>query len=91
MKILLELVQPNNAVNNNFYIKCREVNKNFRKKSCLFFFWLRCMFYKVCAARHILKIQTRLRGYKTFFLLNSVEHEILNAHKYKDIKKFDFF
>ena len=31
------------------------------------------------------------RGYKTFFLLNSVEHEILNAHKYKkyqDIKHF---
>ena len=23
------------------------------------------------------------RGYKTFFMLNSVEHEILNAHKYK--------
>ena len=23
------------------------------------------------------------RGYKTFYMLNSVEHEILNAHKYK--------
>ena len=23
------------------------------------------------------------RGYKTFFMLNSTEHEILNAHKYK--------
>ena len=23
------------------------------------------------------------RGYKTFFMLNAVEHEILNAHKYK--------
>ena len=33
----------------------------------------------------------RFRGYKTFFVLNSVEHEILNAHKYKDIKKFGFF
>ena len=31
------------------------------------------------------------RGYKTFFVLNSVEHEILNAHKYKNIKKFGFF
>ena len=31
------------------------------------------------------------RGYKTFFMLTSVEHEILNAHKYKDIKKFGFF
>ena len=30
----------------------------------------------------------RPRGYKTFFVLNSVEHEILNAHKYKNIKKF---
>ena len=28
------------------------------------------------------------RGYKTFFILNSVEHEILNAHKYENIKKF---
>ena len=31
------------------------------------------------------------RGYTTFFMLNSVEHEILNAHKYKNIKKFGFF
>ena len=30
-------------------------------------------------------------GYKTFFKLNSVEHEILNARKYKDIKIFSFF
>ena len=28
------------------------------------------------------------RGYKTFFMLNSVEHETLNAHKYKNSKKF---
>ena len=28
------------------------------------------------------------RGYKAFFVLNSVEHEHLNAHKYKNIKKF---
>ena len=25
---------------------------------------------------------SRPRGYKTFFMLNSVQHEILNAHKY---------
>ena len=25
------------------------------------------------------------QGYKTFSMLNSVEHEILNAHKYKKI------
>ena len=30
-------------------------------------------------------LMTSLRdpGYKTFFILNSVKHEILNAHKYK--------
>ena len=28
---------------------------------------------------------TRRRGYKTFFVLNSIEHEILNAHKYENI------
>ena len=27
------------------------------------------------------------RGNKTFFMLNSVEHEILNAHKYKNMYK----
>ena len=25
---------------------------------------------------------------KLFFVLNSLEHEILNAHKYKNIKRF---
>ena len=38
---------------------------------------------------------TWARCYKTFFMLNSVmnsvEHEISNAHKYKNIKKFCFF
>ena len=33
----------------------------------------------------------RPRGYKTFFVLNSVEHEILNARMYKNIKKFGLF
>ena len=28
----------------------------------------------------------RPRGYKTFFMHNSVEYELLNAHKYKNIK-----
>ena len=27
------------------------------------------------------------QGYKTFFVLNSVEYEFLNAHKYKNILK----
>ena len=35
--------------------------------------------------------KTRPRGYKTFFVLNSVEHEILNAYKYKNIKKLGLF
>ena len=29
--------------------------------------------------------KTGVRGYKTFFMPNSIEHEILNAHKYKNI------
>ena len=35
--------------------------------------------------------QTRLRGYNTFFMLNSTEHEISTAHKklkYRQINKF---
>ena len=35
--------------------------------------------------------EARSRGYKTFFVLNSIEHKILNAHKYKNIKKFGLF
>ena len=31
------------------------------------------------------------RGYKIFFVLNSIEHEIFNAYKYKNIKIFGFF
>ena len=34
---------------------------------------------------------TRPRGYITFSMLNSTEHEILNARKYKNIEKFSFF
>ena len=33
----------------------------------------------------------RARGYKTFFMLNSAGHEILNAHKYESIKKICIF
>ena len=29
-------------------------------------------------------------SYKTFSVLNSAEHEILNAHEYENIKKFSF-
>ena len=35
--------------------------------------------------------EVRARGYKTLFMLISAEHEILNAQKYKDIKKFSFY
>ena len=35
--------------------------------------------------------EIRSRGYKTFFMLKAVEHEILNAHKNKNIKKFGLF
>ena len=31
------------------------------------------------------------RGYKTFFMLNSTEHEISNAPKFKYIKKIQLF
>ena len=31
------------------------------------------------------------RGYKNFFILNLVEHDILNARKYKNINKFSVF
>ena len=31
------------------------------------------------------------RGYKTFLMLNSAEHEIFNAHKYKNRRKFSTF
>ena len=37
------------------------------------------------------RTKTRPRGYKTFFILNSAEHEILDTHKYKNIKKSGFF
>ena len=34
---------------------------------------------------------TKARGYKTFFMLNSAEHRILHAHKYKHTKKWGIF
>ena len=35
--------------------------------------------------KHGNRFDTRPRGYKTVFMLNSVEHEMLNANKYKNI------
>ena len=36
-------------------------------------------------------INIMARGYNKIFVLNSAEHEILNAHKYENIKKFRGF
>ena len=38
-----------------------------------------------CTVSGEVTLQFSPRGYKTFFMLNSVEYEILNAHKYKNI------
>ena len=35
--------------------------------------------------------ETRPQGYKTFSMLYSAEHEILNAFKYENMKKLSFF
>ena len=35
-------------------------------------------------------IQTRPQGYKTFSMLNSAEHEILDGHKYKRARNSAF-
>ena len=43
------------------------------------------------ASTDVIKSEIRPRGYKTFFVLDSVKREISNAHKYKNIKKFGFF
>ena len=45
-------------------------------------------FVNQCGLKYVI---TRARGYKTFFMLNSAEHEILNARKYKNIKKLSIF
>ena len=36
-------------------------------------------------------LENRVWGYKTFFMLTSTEHEILNAHSHKNYKKMSFF
>ena len=45
----------------------------------------------VVKLRNCFLTATRPRGYRTFFVVNSIEHEILNAHKYKYNKKFRLF
>ena len=36
-------------------------------------------------------LDVRARGYKNFSMLNPAEHEIVNAHKYNNIKKLSLF
>ena len=36
-------------------------------------------------------ISNRPRGYRMLFMLNSANHEILNAHKYKKYKEIQLF
>ena len=64
--------------------------------------WCACMFFHhflqkgnnfslpVCF-QTVKPFQNLARGYKILFMLDSVGHEILKAHKYKNIKKFRFF
>ena len=56
---------------------------------------LSTVFHSQCAdGRVVMKTvcnEIRPRGYKTSLMLNSVEHEILNAHKYENIKKYSIF
>ena len=52
--------------------------------------------YPVCAKRTFRtgkshNILIRAQGYKSAFMLNSAEHEILNAHKHKIKKNQHFF
>ena len=67
-------------------------------KSCLF--GLLCVSFVnvyqfVCVLLSLLVLRLECwiwpRGYKTFFMLNLVEHEILNAHKYKKYQEIQLF
>ena len=51
------------------------------------------MVVSICFEKNIfvaVRFQSWPRGYKTFFILNSAEHELFNARKYKNIKDFSF-
>ena len=66
---------------------------------CVYMFWICQCVNDFRVRTYDLDILTTLlccwvnwpRGYKTFFILNSTEHEILHAQKYKNIKKFGSF
>ena len=56
----------------------------FRKRSTIIK-WLERFGYGAEGLRNI-AAQTRPRDHKTFLMLNSAEHEILNAHKNKILR-----
>ena len=66
-----------------------------RKLIILFFYpvyfrAIKCTYRLIIGSKRLFKIfpiVSRTRGYNTFFMLSSVEHEILNAHKYKKISR----
>ena len=60
-------------------------------KSKLFFSYENTLRYHCWRYRELTVHHSWARGYQTFSMLNSAEHEILNAHKYKNIKKFCIF
>ena len=45
---------------------------------------------EICIKKYIKTLITA-QGYKTFFMLNSAEHEILNAYKYKRYQEMQLF
>ena len=47
--------------------------------------------YPISIYKVLLLVSAWPRGYKTFFVLNSVEHEILNAHKHKKYQEIRHF
>ena len=52
--------------------------------------WTECC-SELYSMRFIATMQFWVRGYKTFSMLNSAEHELSNANTYQNIKKFSIF
>ena len=72
--------------------KEKKVRKKRKKENVCIFFDIGGSFerpvFEISSVFDCIKKQARVQGYKTFFMLNTVEHEILNAPKNKKIKKF---
>ena len=84
------------------YNICETIRQCWSLLSFFFFFFFLffvfvCLFVCCCVFFFALvlipenKNQARPRGYKTFFMLNSTENELLNDYKYKNIEKIRFF